>query len=265
MMNADHSGQGEYLLAQAALPGTAVENIGILLLDSGTDQLHSRFRRDCQEFAGEEADWFETLEDDLVVKSQELGGSKCLEWMESTLSHVLRLSYRSRVAVELYAETTKRLYLEYVHPKVLPFRTHLPVFSLEAAAGKFGKQMHVEPEGWVEVWPQLGLSDDMFVTHLKGHSMEPAIPNGSLCAIRGYQTGSYDGKVALLEYHEKTGGNRYTLQRYGTSANTDPNTEGDADWLHERITLKPLNRKFKSWEIPSAEDVSILGEFLFVV
>ncbi len=95
--------------------------------------------------------------------------------------------------------------------------------------------------------------------------MEPAIPDGSLCAIRASWTDSYHGKVALLEYHEETGGNRYTIQRYRTSTNPDPDSEGDAAWLHERMTLEPLNPDYLSWDIASAEDVRILGEFLFVV
>jgi len=258
------SARGAYLV-QAALPGTQIENIAILLLDSGSDRLHSRFRRDFEAFAGDEADWFENLEDEVSAKSRELGGQKCLEWMESTLSHVLRISQRFSVFVDSYSQTTERLYANYIRPSVLPFRTHLPLFSLEAAAGKFGEQMQVEPEGWVEVWPQIGLTKDMFVTHVKGHSMEPAIPDGSLCAIRADMTGSYDGKIVLIEQYGETGGNRYTIQRYSTSKNPDPDSEGSAAWLHERITLEPTNPDYKSWDVASSVRVRVLGEFLFVV
>ena len=67
--------------------------------------------------------------------------------MESTFSNTVRISKRKRVLIEDYAATTGRLYAKHIRPSVLPFRTHLPQYTLEAAAGKFGKQMDVEPEG----------------------------------------------------------------------------------------------------------------------
>jgi hypothetical protein len=87
MPNMQHSPRGEYLVVQAALPGKQIENIGIMLLDSGSNQLHSLFRRDFEEFAGEDADWFQCFNDEVSVQSQQLGGQQCLEWMESMLSH----------------------------------------------------------------------------------------------------------------------------------------------------------------------------------
>jgi SOS-response transcriptional repressor LexA len=255
---------GEYLLVQAALPGKQTENIGILLLDADPDWLHCRFRRDFEAFAGDEAYWFEDLAEEVAAKARDVGGQKCLEWME-TLSHVLRVSPRCSVPVDNYYQTAQRLYAKYIRPNVLPFRTHLPLFSIEATAGKFGKQMQVEPEGWIEVWPEIPLTEGMFVSHIKGHSMEPAIPDGSLCAISGNIAGSYDGKIVLMEQYGDAGGNRYTMQRYLASKNPDPDSEGDAAWLHERITLEPVNPDYKSWDVASAGKVRVLGEFLFVV
>jgi SOS-response transcriptional repressor LexA len=265
MPNRQHSPRREYLVVQAALPGKQIENIGILLLNSGSDQLRSLLRRDVEEFAGEEADWFQGLDEEISVKSQQLGGQHCLEWMESVLSHGLRISQRHSIVVDSDSQMMKRLYKKYTEPKVLPFQTHLPLFSLEAAAGRFGRQMEVEPEGWVEVWPPLALSEDMFVTHVKGHSMEPIIPDGCLCAIGANRTGSNEGKVVVLERREETGGNCYTIQQYRTSKNRDPDVKGNAAWLHERITLNPINPAYHSWDVASAERVSVLGEFLFVV
>ena len=34
--------------------------------------------------------------------------------------------------------------------EVIPFVTHVPLYSLRAAATKFGEDMEVEQEGWVE-------------------------------------------------------------------------------------------------------------------
>lgn len=264
-MAKQNTAKREYLLVQAALPEAQIENIGILLLDFESEQLQSRFRRDFEAFAGDEAYWFENLADEVSAKSQELGGRECLDWMESTLSHVLRISPRFCIIVNNYHQTATRLYLKYIRPKVLPFCTHLPQYSLEAAAGKFGKQMQVEPEGWVEVWPQISLAEDMFVTHIKGHSMEPAIPDGSLCVIRSKISGSCDGKVVLVEQYGEVGGNRYTIKRYLTSKNPDPDTKGDEAWLHDRITFESINPDYKCWDVASAGKIRILGEFLFVV
>jgi hypothetical protein len=260
-----HTANAEYLLVQAALPEVQIEDIGILLLDSNSDQLHSRFRRDFEAFVGDEAYWFENLADEVSAKSQELGGQKCLDWLESTLSHALRISPRFPLLADNNHQTVQRLYVKYIRPKILPFRTHLPQYSLEAAAGKFGEQMQVEPEGWVEVWPQIPLTEDMFVTHIKGHSMEPLIPDGSLGAFRGDITGSPDGKVVLVERYGEAGGNRYTITRYSTSMNPDPDRKGDEAWLHERITFESINPDYKSWDVASAGKIRILGEFLFIV
>jgi hypothetical protein len=260
-----HTANAEYMLLQAALPEAQIEDIGILLLDSDSDQLHSRFRRDFETFVGDEADWFENLADEVPARSQEVGAQKCLDWLESSLSHVLRISPRFAIRADNNFQTVQRLYLKYIRPKILPFRTHLPQYSLEAAAGKFGKQMKVEPEGWVEVWPEIPLTEDMFVTHIKGNSMEPTIPDGSLCVFRGNLTGSRDGKVVLVEEYGEAGGNRYTVKRYSASLNPDPDRKGDEAWLHERITFESINPHYKSWDVASAGKIRILGEFLFVV
>ena len=66
--------KGKYLLVQAALPNTNIENIGILLLDADSDRLYCRFRRDFEEFPGAESDWFRRLPDAVSTIANELGG-----------------------------------------------------------------------------------------------------------------------------------------------------------------------------------------------
>jgi hypothetical protein len=152
-------------------------------------------------------------------------------------------------------------------PKALHFRTHLPLYSLAAAAGKFGEQQtEVNPEGWVEVPPgPIRITQDMFVTHIEGGSMEPTIPDGSLCAFRSNVSAAYDGKILLMEDYNEVGGNRYAVKRYRASINADPNTQGDQAWLHERITLESVNPDYAPWDIASAQKVNVIGEFAFVV
>ena len=257
---------GDYLLLQAELPNANLQNIGVLLLDTDSDRLCCRFRRDFQEFAGVEADWFNELPGYILQMSNELGGQKCLEWMESTLSNTLRISERKRVLIQKSATATVDvLYAKHIRPKVLRFRTHLPQYSLEAAAGKFGRQMNVEPEGWVEVRTDLPLTEDMFVVHVEGHSMEPTIPDASLCVFRSIISGSWEGKVLLLEDYGESGGSRHTVKLCRLSKSVDPNGEGDVAWLHHRMTLESTNPAYQSWDVASAEKIRPLGEFLFVV
>jgi Peptidase S24-like len=54
----------------------------------------------------------------------------------------------------------------------------------------------------------------MFVTHIKGNSMEPLIPHDALCACRTNVSEPYNGKILLLEDYGEAGGNRYTVERY---------------------------------------------------
>jgi SOS-response transcriptional repressor LexA len=165
-------------------------------------------------------------------------------------------------------DVVKRVKLSYDRPTTHFFHTHLPLYSLEAAAGKFGKkQMAVGPEDWVEVPAALGfrLTREMFVIHVKGVSMEPSIPDDSLCAFRGNVDIPYEGKVVLLEEYGEDDGSRYTVKRYHTSTHPDPHNQQDASWLHERMTLESTNPNFPSWEVASDRQVQVIGEFLFVI
>jgi hypothetical protein len=112
--------------------------------------------------------------------------------------------------------------------KVLHFRTHIPLYNLEAAAGKFGEQqLEVEPEGWVEVTKgHIRITRDMFATHIKGDSMEPMIQDGSVCAFRSDVCAPYNGKILLMEDYSEVGGNRYAVKRYRASNKCRPQQRG---------------------------------------
>src|SRR5882724_3818215 len=157
----------QYLIVQAALPDLAPENIGVLLLDPASNQLYMRFRRDLRELADpEDAEVLENLTGDLTDKASEMGGDQLLLWLEENLSNTVRVSERESVLVSSFDSAADRLYRSEVSPKVLAFRTHLPKYSLRAAAGKFGEHMEVEPEDWEEVPEGLKLTEDMFIAHV---------------------------------------------------------------------------------------------------
>jgi hypothetical protein len=258
--------EGVSVLVQLKLSKTVIQNIGILLLDTHLNRLYSRFRRDWEEFTGSRAKWFKLLPAAVCKQARQLGGEGCLKWL-SAFTTALRISRRSKLFYEPdVSAVLHRLYREHIRPAVLPFQTHLPQYSLEAAAGKFGKQMEVEPEGWVEVLTPVQLRDDMYVTHVKGHSMEPQIPDVSLCAFRSKIIGSLEGRVLLLEQYGELGGNRYTVKRCHLAHHrADSEEKIDPRWLHERMTLESTNPEFEPMLIAPDQKIRVLGEFLLVV
>jgi hypothetical protein len=72
-------------------------------------------------------------------------------------------------------------------------------------------------------------------------------------------------KLAAGKFGKRMRVEPYASKRNRVSMNADPNTEGDAAWLHERFTLESLNPDYKSWDVASVGTVRVLGEFLFVV
>jgi hypothetical protein len=257
--------QGAYHVVQADLPHASVQNIGILLR-AENDRLLALWRRDFDEFAGVHTHLLKQLSSDFPDKARELGTQKCLEWLKAASSRVVRVCRRRRILIEYAAVSTlNALYARNIRPCVLPFRTHLPQYSLEAAADKFGRQMAVEPEGWVEVRTDIPLNGEMFAAHVEGHSMEPLIPDASLCVFQHCITDPWDGKVQLVEQYGESGGSRHTVKLCHLSTNVDPTQRGDKGWRHQRVTLDSINPNYESWDVAANGKIRALGEFLFVV
>jgi SOS-response transcriptional repressor LexA len=251
---------GHYTVLQASLPGVLQENIGVLLVDD-SGSAHLKFRRDLHAVADEdEAEFLQLLEDDLRGKASEWGGAQLLAWMSDSLSNAIRVSDPEEIPVAWPEADVRRLYNQHVTPKVLPFRTHLPVYTLAAAAGSWGEQMEAAEEGWVEAPAELRLNDDMFVAHVVGRSMEPKIPAGSLCVFRRNVTGSRQNRLLLIENYGETGENRYTIKRYKSLKRQS----GSEEWEHETIRLEPLNPEYQPWEL-TPSDIRVVGEFVRVL
>src|SRR5580700_10953100 len=130
--------QGEYVLLQLALPGRPVHNIGVLLVDAypGSKRHALRLRRHWDDLAdAEDAAYLAALEQDFADKIQETGARHVLESLEDSLSHVLRISEREAVAVDSFSRVADRLFERHVEKlRVDRFRTHLPLYTLRAAA-----------------------------------------------------------------------------------------------------------------------------------
>ncbi len=251
----------ECLYLQVALPGLGLENAGVLLIDTAEDRLHHKLRRDWNEIAEpDDAEVLEALDDDLAAKAAEFGAERCVSYLEESLSNVLRISAREALQVVDFESRLRRLYRESVQSKVLPFRTHLPVWSLAAAAGGLSDETVVETEEYREILDGTRLTKDMFVAHVSGRSMEPKIPDGSLCIFRRDVVGSRQGRLLLVEkfgLSENQG--RYTIKRYSSKK-----IQSEEGWRHEEIELQPLNKEFEPWTL-APDEFRVIAEFVSVI
>jgi hypothetical protein len=240
----------EFCLLETTVPRRA---IGVLLVESGAIT-EFRLRSDWAGF--EDTEYLEALTEDFDLKLRELGGRVFLEWMEETLSGFLVISDREPAR----GFGLDELYEEYVDARVKPYETHLPVYSLRAAATKFGEDSAVDVEEWRRV-PGLRLSEGMFIAHVVGRSMEPLIPDGSLCVFRAPVVGSRQGKKLLIEqFGAASDSARYTIKRYSSTKIYNE----DGTWTHDGIRLDPLNREFEAFSL-HPDEFRVIAEFVKVL
>jgi len=258
---------GEFSLLQLSLPSKAVRNIGVLLLDPATDRLYKKLRSDWISLAGpEDAEVLSALDADFDTKIAEMGGEAFLKRLEEDLSHVLRITKRSDVSVPDFEKAVARLYEEHVQrTEIIPFVTHVPLYSLRAAAGKFGEDMEVEAEGWAVTPPRLKLHRNMFAARVVGRSMEPLIPDGSLCLFQAGVVGSRQGKRLLIQRIGATDTSaEFTVKVY-TSKKV---AAEDEQWQHISIRLQPLNPEFEAMEFGPDDEhkqFRVIAEFVRVL
>jgi phage repressor protein C with HTH and peptisase S24 domain len=250
------------------LAGGEPINMGILLEDPANDRLYVRLRRDWDRIAPEEdVEVLEALEDGLRSLAAELGAARVFDRLEDTLSNTLRVSDRRETMVgagseQAFERALGRLYRRHVAATVQEYVTHLPRYSLAVAAGQFKENQEVTAEGWEEVSSGLKLTPQMFVARIAGRSMEPKIPDGSLCVFRLGVTGSRQGRLVLVEALARGGNDRYTVKRY----RSEKKQAADENWSHERVMLEPLNPEFEAWDLdPGDDSVRILAEFVAVL
>ncbi len=265
---------GRYAVLSAEILGRGLTPLGVLLQDPESDVLYQRIRADLPRIADpEEREVLEPLADDLAAKAREMGAERLFAWLEENASGTLTVTDRQSVLVDDFTRALNRLYRGRVQSEVRPFETHLPRYSLRVAAGKFLENEEIAEQSWEEAPPGLRLASDMFVAEIVGHSMEPAIPDGSLCVFRAGVAGSRNGRLVLVENLETTGNNRYTVKRYRsekTAASRHETTasrdETDVEWRHARIRLESLNPEYPSWDLaPDQDKYRIIAEFVRVL
>lgn len=242
------------------------ENCGILVTDPSTGECIFRFRTDFADFAGEEAPVLAALIDELPERQREMGTEAFLDWIDSTLSNSFRVEGPSVTLCGNLDRTAQALYRRHVTSTVRRYETHLPFYpSLDVAAGSLGQDRARGAREWVEarVPGRRALSEDLFLVKIHGRSMEPEIPDGSLCVFRSYYGGSRRNGIFLVQMMATMDeGGQYTLKRY-TSVKE---YSGDS-WRHKDITMHPKNTgEFSDWDLKREEDRWVtIAEFICVL
>ena len=257
-----------FSLLQLALPAKDPLNIGIFLLDPATDRLYKKLRRDWNSIAdSENVEVLELLDQDFEQKIGEMGGDAFLRSLEDVLSNTLQIGERGDVSVvSTFEKALDRLFEQHVQrTEVIPFVTHVPLYSLRAAATKFGEDMEVEAEGWVEAPARVKLHRNMFAARVVGRSMEPLIPDGSLCLFRAGVVGSRQGKRLLIQRIGVTDTSaEFTVKQY----TSEKKELAEDQWDHVRIIMKPLNPEFQAMEFGKDDEhrqFRVIAEFVQVL
>jgi phage repressor protein C with HTH and peptisase S24 domain len=251
------------VLLEAHLPGRAGRNIGVYLMDRAADRLWLRMRADFDDIADpDDVEVLEALADDFRERAGEMGSEALLQSLEDSASNVVRVGERQTIEVDAFSRAVDRLFDEHVEKiAVEPFRTHVPLYSLRAAAGGLGEEMESAAEDWVRAPEGMRIDQAVFAAHVVGRSMEPRIPDGSLNLFRLHPVGSRQNKILLIQRFGVTDESaRYTVKKY-TSKKV---STGEDEWQHERIRLEPLNPEFEAWDA-EPQDFAVVAEWLRVL
>lgn len=233
----------------------------MLLIDVAQNELHLKLRRDWDSFAAEEAEVLSQMEDQIRQCAKDMGATELLEQFEQQLSGLFRITDREPMSVGDFQARLRRLYREAVSETVAPFRTHLPLINAEAAAGRLSAGQLPETIGWVEAPDGLRLTEEMFVMKVKGRSMEPLIPDESLCIFRRGVAGSRQGRKLLIQRCDIDDPlTQLTVKSYRSGKKW----EGEDEWEHTLIELIPENPEFESWQL-SPDAFIVIAELVRVL
>jgi len=149
------------------------------------------------------------------------------------------------------------------------FTDWVPVYDLHAAAGDFGQPSTADCLGWVESPADMRTDERHFAARVVGHSMEPLIPNGSLCLFRLDVAGSRSGRILLVQHHaisDPEQGGSYTVKKYRSLKVREADSDEDV-WTHAAIQLVPLNEDFPTiWINPDqVDELRVIAEFVQVL
>jgi hypothetical protein len=174
------------------------------------------------------------------------------------------------------SEPFRRLPIE----EVRPFINSVPLYELNAAAGRFGgaeafdeaaqgaELLRPEDFQWVELPEEFRPRQGLFVARVVGESMNRRIPNGSWCLFRLAPQGSRHGKVVLAQLRgieDPDTGAQYTVKLYESEKRIDP----DGQWRHSVIVLRPdsTSTEFERivLEAREADSLRLIAELVAVL
>ena len=174
----------------------------------------------------------------------------------------MRVGERQGVPVDAFTRVLDSLFSRHVEPiAVEPYRVHLPLYDMRAAAGFIGEEMRPEEEDWVRAPEGMRLDRDLIVVHVVGRSMEPRIPDGSLNVFRLHPAGSRQNKILLIQRKgvlDETAG--CTVKKY-TSVKSQDRRRRVAARAHPPGTAQPGVR---AWDV-DPEGFAVVAEWLRVL
>ncbi|WP_444899863.1 DNA/RNA helicase domain-containing protein [Microbulbifer sp. VAAC004] len=147
-----------------------------------------------------------------------------------------------------------------------PYKVHVPIYNLHAAAGNFSEAQAVEELEWVQLPEHINISKNMFVMHVVGESMNRRIPNGSWCLFKANPSGSRNGKIVLVQHREiddPDHGGSYTVKKYSSEKTSDEDIT-----INKKVVLKPETNAYGYSPIvleDENEELIVLGEYLTVI
>jgi phage repressor protein C with HTH and peptisase S24 domain len=179
---------------------------------------------------------------------------------------VLEIPVSQLLKFEIPVENDKKHSLLPFHENKKQPPNTVPYYPIEIAAGLFGlDSSSLEPEGWIEVSRKIN-SKDYFAAHIYGNSMEPTIPEGSLCLFKKYSGGSRNGQIMLVQakgLKDPEMGYRFVIKRYQRITPLNENQTRE----HVIIHLLSDNPKFAPIILKnlSEEDISTPAQFVQVL
>jgi len=258
MPNAVEMRPMEYVLLQVRLAGNTLENAGVILLDKEADLLFVKLRRDWDSFASDEAGVLTGYEELIESMGRDRGGASALTYIETGFSGVVESTDRvATMAADPYARLRK-LYRENINSVGA-----IPVIQLRAAAGGLSEEDELPGEVVGSVDPPSGVRavPGMFAAKVVGRSMQPLIPDGSLCLFKPHGGGSRSGQKLLIEkFGSFDSTSQFTVKVY----RSEKTTHEDGTWEHNRIRMIPLNPEFEEWNL-TPEEFRVVGEFVAVL
>ena len=165
-------------------------------------------------------------------------------------------AYGTAVASLLSPEEAEEPFTRLLASEARPFIDAIPLYSLEAAAGAFGRFEEVRPEAWVATRGRTQPAPGLFVARVVGESMNRRIPSGSYCIFRAPPSEPLEGRIVLAQHRrleDPDHGGQYTVKVYAR------------DGRSVRLEPRSTSRRYRAISLRKGEGLSILAELVEVL